>query len=130
MPNKHDATIDDDDEYSNGLLVRRTTSYSIGKQTATTSATAAVDRAIACALKSRSKVFRYTQKQLTCLPSSIGHLSLCTYLRELDLASNQLRSLPNEIERLPSIVICNLGRKNQRSYRTLVFTVCIVYFRQ
>jgi hypothetical protein len=109
---------DDDDEYDHDLVIRRTTSYStrIGKSASKTKLSArqtsdsiGVDQAIACALKSRPKAFHYTQKHLQYLPPSIQHLAVCDSIRELDLHGNQLKSLPNEIEKFKSIEICDLG---------------------
>ncbi|CAF1151333.1 unnamed protein product [Adineta steineri] len=107
--------FDDDDEPSQGLVIRRTTSYSIRpdnklskSSNRETLETIGVNQAIACALKSHPKAFHYTQKQLQYLPSSIKYLIKCKNIRELDLHGNQLKSLPDEIENLKSVEICNL----------------------
>jgi len=109
---------DDDDERCQGLFIRRTTSYSTRTDKSPiktklsareTSETIAVNQAIACALKSHPKAFHYTQKQLQYLPPSIKYLVKCNNIRELDLHGNQLKSLPDEIENLKLIEICNLG---------------------
>ena len=97
-------------EIADDLVLRRTTSYSI--LASESSASVAVNQAIACALKSRPKAFHYAQKHLRSLPPSIGHLSACKTLRELDLFGNELHSLPDEIEKLTFIEICNLGNNH------------------
>ncbi len=108
---------DDDDERYHGLVIRRTTSYSTRTDESTklsarqTSDIIGVNQAIACALKSTPKAFHYTQKHLQYLPPSIQHLAVCETIRELDLHGNQLKTLPNEIQSLKSIEICNLGKE-------------------
>ena len=108
-----------DDECNRSLVIRHTANYStrLGKLSSDTKLTArqktetkSVDQAIACALKSRPKAFHYTQKKLQYLPPSIQHLAVYDTLIELDLHGNQLKSLPNEIEKLKLIEICNLGK--------------------
>ena len=93
-----------DDARCQGLIIRRTTSYSTrtNKSSAKsklspreTLETIAVNQAIACALKSPPKAFYYTQKQLQYLPPSIKYLGKCRNIRELDLHGNQLKSLPD-----------------------------------
>ncbi len=107
---------DDEDERCQGLLIRRTTSYSnqtdkFAKLSARQRSDAiGVNQAIACALKSTPKAFHYTQKHIQYLPPSIGHLVVCQTIRELDLQGNHLKTLPNEIGNLKSIEICNLGK--------------------
>ncbi len=117
--NDDDDDDDDVDERCQGLFIRRTTSYStrtsksstkIKLSARETSETIGVNQAIACALKSHPKAFHYTQKQLQYLPPSIKYLVKCNNIRELDLHGNQLKSLPDEIENLKSIEICNLGK--------------------
>lgn len=110
MPRSYRSYIDlDDDEEEEDMIdelaVRRSTSYSISK-----TPTSGVDQAVACALKSHPKVFQYTQKHIKSIPPSIGHLSICANLRELDFSGNELQSLPDEIQQLVSVVTCNLGR--------------------
>jgi Leucine-rich repeat (LRR) protein len=109
----------DDDDDDNSLVLRRTTSYStrtnkspsnIKLSARQTSDAIGVNQAIACALKSHPKAFHYTQKHIQYLPPSIQNLTVCHNIRELDLHGNQLKSLPNEIEKLKSIEICNLGK--------------------
>ena len=95
--------IDFDDEE---LTVRKSTSYSLTKTT-----TSPVDQAVACALKSHPKVFQYTKKHAKFLPPSIGHLSVCENLRELDFSGNELESLPDDLQRLVSVISCNLGKR-------------------
>ncbi|CAF3761678.1 unnamed protein product [Adineta steineri] len=114
-----DFDDDDDDEPSQGLVIRRTTSYSIRpdnklskSSNRETLETIGVNQAIACALKSHPKAFHYTQKQLQYLPSSIKYLIKCKNIRELDLHGNQLKSLPDEIENLKSVEICNLANNH------------------
>ncbi|CAF0893967.1 unnamed protein product [Adineta ricciae] len=107
----------EDDEQCQGLIIRRTRSYSTrtGQSKLTpreTSDANAVDQAIACALKSRIKAFHYTQKQLQFLPPSIKHLSKWNTLRELDLHGNQLKSLPDEVGHLKFIEVCNLSNNH------------------
>lgn len=107
----------EDDEQCQGLIIRRTRSYSTrtGQSKLTPREIAdrnAVDQAIACALKSRIKAFHYTQKQLQFLPPSIKYLSKWNTLRELDLHGNQLKSLPDEVGHLKFIEICNLSKQN------------------
>ncbi|CAF1202711.1 unnamed protein product [Rotaria sp. Silwood1] len=119
--NDDDDDDDDYDEHCHGLLIRRKTSYTTRVNKSSSKAklsarqqseTIYVDQAIACALKSRSKAFHYTQKNLQYLPPSIQHLAVCDCLRELDLHGNQLKFLPNEVEKLKSVEICNLGNNH------------------
>lgn len=115
----NDDDYDDDDERCHGLLIRRTRSYTTRTDNNSSAKTklsarqitdtAGVNKAIACALKSSPKAFYYTQKQLQYLPSSIKHLAVCDAIRELDLHGNHLKVLPDEIESLQSVEICNLG---------------------
>jgi len=114
-----DDDDDEEEERCHGLLIRRKISYSTqtDKSSSKTklsarqvSDTIGVNQAIACALKSHPKVFHYTQKHLQYLPPTIKHLQVCDTIRELDLHGNELKLLPNEIEVLKSIEICNLGK--------------------
>ena len=111
--------VDEYDEANHGLVIRGSKSYStrtdksFAKRTVSareTSDTASVNQAIACALKSRPKIFYFTQKNLQYLPPSIQHLQACDTIRELDLHGNKLKSLPKELEGLKSIEVCNLGK--------------------
>ena len=126
MPLLHESNIDlelqsfddddeDDDEHCQGLLIRRTRSYTTRTDTKTRLSarqitdTNGVNQAIACALKSNPKAFHYTQKHLQYVPPSIQHLAACDNLREFDLHGNELKILPKEIESLQSVELCNLG---------------------
>ena len=124
MPLLHENNIDfelddedeEEDERCQGLLIRRTTSYStrtdksVKLSARQRSDAIGVNQAIACALKSTPKAFHYTQKHIEYLPPSIEHLAVCETIRELDLQGNHLKTLPNEIANLKSIEICNLGK--------------------
>ena len=105
--------FNDDDDDDSSLVIKRTRSYSTRTDKYSsktklsarqTTDTASVNQAIACALKSRSKAFHYTQKHLQYLPPSIKHLELCDSLQEFDLHANELQNLPDEISYLKSIV--------------------------
>ena len=108
---------EDEDERCHGLFIRRTRSYSTRTDTKSsrlsareTTDTNGVNQAIACALKSTPKVFQYIQKHLQYIPPSIKHLAACQTIRELDLHGNELKILPNEIDCLQAVEICNLGK--------------------
>lgn len=110
---------DDDDERCHGLLIRQKTSYSTRSEKPSPKAalsarqqndTVKVEQAIACALKGNPKIFQFAQKKIQYIPPSIKHLAVCDALCELDLHGNQLKDLPNEIEKLKSIETCNLGK--------------------
>lgn len=130
MPLFHESNIDlelqsfddddeDIDERCQGLLIRRTRSYTTRTDTKApvktrlsareTTDTTSVNQAIACALKSNPKAFHYTQKHLQFVPPSIQHLAACEALREFDLHGNELKLLPKEIQCLKSVELCNLG---------------------
>lgn len=116
------------------LCVRHSTSYSIKKPNNSklsarqTIDTVAVDRAIARALKSRPKTFEFRHKHLKYLPPSISHLSVCSNLREFDISSNELQSLPDEIAQITSIESINLGMlKIEKKLRIDLSNICFFF---